>query len=391
MRRLAQALVAGLVGLACQPPCTPGEVQVFGQRYFLAFGTPSTKVMVRRGSCTDEQLRIENGTTGLRGTVPSTDIERSELGATAIVYIHDAPMGESEVSILVAGVNRFFRIHRASGVAPTGLQKLTFGACGPIMASGVRFYCNAQTDPKGVVEFAGDAVVQRWPGSLFSSGDTLYHAQGPRLAVFTGPQEGRSLDFEGDVLGVSGTPELLFVSTATRLHAVDLASGARLAETPLPTATKPTRIVAKGATVAVRTQRVDAATTTLLRYSYSAGRLQALAEPRRVTIDSGLSADGLFWQCGDGFLHFIDAAGDGAESTFGPTPGYCEASWDNPTLWAGYTHEVAFCPLGDPREGNFIGIYGLAFAEFICDRQRVTLIDRLGNFTWYVDFSTLPR
>lgn len=391
MSRIIQALVASLLGLACQPPCVPGEVEVFGQRYFLALGgTPITKVMARRGSCTDDQLTLQKGTVGLRAE-PSPEQSTSIAGVQARVYIPDAPMGESEVSILVAGVNRFFRIHRASGVAPTGFQKLTFGACGPIMESGARMFCNAQTEAKGVVEFAGDTVVQRWPGRLFSSAQTLFHAQGSRLAVFTGPEEGKSLEFEGDVLAVSGTPELLFVSTATRLHAVDVASGARLAETLLPTNTRPTRIVAKGATVAVRTQKVDAAATTLLRYTYSAGQLQALAEPRRATISSGLSSDGLFWQCGDGFLHFIDAAGDGTESTFGPIPGNCHGSWDNPTLWAGYDRDVAFCPLGDPREGNFIGIYGLAFAEFICDRQRVTLVDRLNDFTLFVDFSNLPR
>lgn len=389
--RLLGWLGAMLLMPSCVAPCEPGGVSVLGESYFtVSDGTPLTSVLIGAGTCRSDQLSLGSGRVGVTADVPEKDAIRSDVGLVALAFVNDPPLGESRVSIVVAGRDRFFTIHRAqSSFAPKALQLEL--SCAPFFESEGRVFCNDQNgERRGVAELSGSQAIQRWPGIVAAAGRSspiLYRYFDSTVSVLAGPQAGASMSFDEPVLGVSGEPAFLFVATERRLRVVDLPRSVVLHETVLPQGSTQ-RVVSKGRRVTLQMIRPLPYRKWILQYAAESSLLP-VAEPLEVVWDSGVNGEGLLWQCGSGSLHFIDTLGDGGQSSVTSLPGVCEEGLDDPQLFAGFGGQAAFCPLGDPREGRFLGVQDFGRDRTICDGDRIYGFDY--RYTAAAKLSEIPE
>ena len=373
IRKLALSFLAVVSMLACEPPCQPGDVSVTGQRYFSMFGTPTSVVTVSIGSCPATGITIRPGTSGAVRAGVDPSLRLSPFSVSTGVSIPNAPVGDSEVSILVNGVNRWFGIRRTEASWAAEVLEIGFANCAPFFNSAGRTFCNGIPErlrdvvgPPLVFEIVGAAEVQRWPGQLFESESNLYRVDGARVSVFNGGVDGASMSFETDVVGVAGTPETLFVVVGTSLHVASLSKAKILTTLQLGDGRAVKTVRSRASRVALTLHQYLPNSNWLHRYSYSVtDGLVSLSEPRRLAPESGryfgMNSRGLAWECDADTLRFIDAFDPMDEGSWvDALPGLCAEADDNPVLWAGYDGTAAgFCPVwNESGSVRFVGVMG---------------------------------
>lgn len=361
---------------ACGPPCEPGSVSVLGPRYFVVEeGTAETDLLVRAGSCRPDQLQLETGRVGVSAQVAQKDTRVAEASLVARASFRDAPLGHSRVSIVVSGHDRFFDVSMARAFRAQRGIRLGF-LCQAFVEREGRLFCNELSgSTESVVELSGGVVLQRWPGVVAEGGpgsSALYRITDSTVRVLVGPGAGASMSLERPIRAVSGEPTHLFVATDNHLSVVDLLSSRLLDEVELPSDERVVRIASSGPRVTVQTLRTTLPYRKVLHRFEGDSRLSKRAEPVETASAGGLNFQGYAWQCRGDELELIDTLGEFGATKLSLLPGACVEGADNPLLVAGKEGGSVFCPLGELRDGKFLGVQAFGGADrSACDRLRV--------------------
>ncbi len=338
---------------------------LLGPRFFTNDGTPYTRLGVVYGTCERETFKLEPGREGVVG-YPENVALFGDQGASADVSIPTTQFGKLSVSILANGVPKSFTITRTEAAFGTAMLRLTF-PCSPIFDRESRRYCNDRSEAEGVVELAGESIVQRWPGRLVDSEGTLYRVEGSQVEVFSGLHRGLKATFDdSDIVSVAGTPENLFVVTATKLRVLNLLSGQTQGPLPLEQGTEPTLLRARGSRALLHSSLSSPPRREIREYRTSPSAISQVGSPRTLSLFSGVNAQGVVWQCpDDDSVVFSDLLAGSEDRIIQDRPGVSIGSEDNPTLIAGNLgSRAAFCPVwGADGTVRFVGVSGLGALE----------------------------
>lgn len=346
-------------------PANRGGAMLLGPRFFTNDGTPYTRLGVFYGTCEKETFKLEPGREGVVG-YPENVALFGDRGASADVRGPTLQFGKLTVSILANGVPKTFTIMRSESFFGAAMLRLNF-PCSPIFERDGRRYCNDRSEAEGVVELAGESIAQVWPGRVVDSEGTLYRVYGPAVEVFSGPHRGLKATFDdSDVISVAGTPEILFVLTATKLRVLNVLSGQVSGLLLLEQGLEPILLRTRGNRVLLHSALFSPLRREIRQYQSALSGISEVEAPRTLSLFSGVNSKGVVWQCpDDDSVVFSDLLARSEDRILQDRPGVSVGSEDNSTLIAGNLgSRAAFCPVWD-ADGTvrFVGVSGLGALE----------------------------